>query len=164
MGSHLVQPEEPWVENVPAMQSEHAFTDADPSVGTYVPPAQAVLSLEPPAHQNPAGHSAPSADKVAGGQYLPAATVQSCLSCAGPRQKYPTPHVKNRARILHSSGTCPVSRWCIVPATHSRTRLDNYRLYTHRNLHRYLLMLHHNQCDRTQTDTLEQPRMAHTLL
>jgi hypothetical protein len=32
------------------------------------------------------------------------------------------------------------------------------------NLHRYLLMLHRNQCDRTQTDTLEQPRMAHTLL
>ena len=80
-GTHLVQTEEPSLdENVPTVQSEHASTDADPSVGTYVPPAQAVLSLEPPAHQNPAGHTAPSADRVAGGQYLPAATVQSCLS------------------------------------------------------------------------------------
>ena len=67
-GSHLVQPEEPWVENVPAMQSEHAFTDADPSVAAYVPPAQAVLSFDPPAHQNPAVHSVPSADTDTGGQ------------------------------------------------------------------------------------------------
>jgi hypothetical protein len=35
-----------------------------------VPPAQAVLSFAPPAHQKPAGHTAPSSDKVAGGQYF----------------------------------------------------------------------------------------------
>ena len=77
---NLVQPEDPADENVPTVQSEHAATDVDPSVATYVPPAQAVLSFGPPAHQNPAGHTAPSADKVAVGQYLPAATAHSCLS------------------------------------------------------------------------------------
>ena len=72
--------------------------------------------------------------------------------------------MSRRARILRSSCTCPVRRWCIVPATDSRTRHDNYRLDTLRNLRRHLLMLHHNHCDKSQTDTLEQPRMAHTLL
>ena len=79
-GSHLVHPEDPADENVPTVQSEHAATDVEPSVARYVPPAQAVLSFAPPAHQKPAGHTAPSADTVAGGQYLPAATVQICLS------------------------------------------------------------------------------------
>ena len=78
--SHLVQPEAPSDEIVPTPQSEHAATDVDPSVATYVPPAQAVLSFAPPAHQKPAGDTAPSADTVAGGQYLPAATVQIFLS------------------------------------------------------------------------------------
>ena len=79
-GAHLVQTEDAADENVPTVQSEHAATDVEPSVAAYVPPAQAVLSFGPPAHQNPAGHTAPSADKVAGGQYLPAATAHSCLS------------------------------------------------------------------------------------
>jgi hypothetical protein len=79
-GAHLVQPDDPVDENVPTVQSEHAATDVEPSVAAYVPPAQGVLSFGPPAHQNPAGHTAPSADKVAGGQKLPAATVQRCLS------------------------------------------------------------------------------------
>ena len=72
--------------------------------------------------------------------------------------------MSRRARILHSSCTCPARRWCILPAIHFRTRLDNYRLDTLRNLRRHLLMLHHNHCDKNRTDTLEQPRMAHTLL
>ena len=79
-GAHLVQLEAPWDEKVPGVQSEHAATDAEPSVAAYVPPAQAVLSFAPPTHQKPVGHTAPSADKEAGGQYLPAVTVQSCLS------------------------------------------------------------------------------------
>ena len=88
------------------------------------------------------------------------------LSCthSGTCQLRNLDHTSNRARILRSPCTYPMSRWYIVPATNSHTQLDNYQLYTHCNLHRYLLMLHHNQCDRTQTDTLEQPRMAHTLL
>ena len=66
----MVQPDDPADENVPTVQSEHAATDVDPSVATYVPPAQSVLSFAPPAHQKPAGHTAPSSDKVAGGQYF----------------------------------------------------------------------------------------------
>ena len=67
-----------------------------------------------------------------------------------------------RARIPSSSCMNPVRRWCIVPATDSRTRLDNYRLDTLRNLRRHLLMLHHNHCDKSRTDTLEQSRMGCT--
>jgi len=67
-GSHFVQPEEPSGENLPAIQSEHTASDSEPSVAAYVPPAQAVLSFDPPAHQNPAGHSVPSADTDTGGQ------------------------------------------------------------------------------------------------
>ena len=70
----------------------------------------------------------------------------------------------HRARILRSSCMSPVRRWCILPATHSRTRLDNHRWDTLRNQHITLLYLHHNHCDRSQTDTLEQSRMAHTVL
>ena len=79
-GAHLVQSEDPADEKVPIVQSEHAATDAEPSEAAYLPPAQAVLSFGPPAHQNPAGHTAPLADTDPGGQYLPASTLQSCLS------------------------------------------------------------------------------------
>ena len=79
-GSHLVQPEDPADENVPPVQSEHAETDVEPSVAEYVPRTQAVLSFGPPVHQNPTGHTAPSAVTDTGGQYLPAVTVQICLS------------------------------------------------------------------------------------
>ena len=79
-GSHLVQPEAPADEKVPGVQSEHAATDSEPSVAAYVPPAQAISYFGPPAHQNPAGHTAPLADTDPGGQYLPASTLHSCLS------------------------------------------------------------------------------------
>ena len=67
-GAHLVQPEDPADAKVPTVQSKHAATDVDPSVAEYVPPAQAVLSFGPPAHQKPAGHTVPSADTETGGQ------------------------------------------------------------------------------------------------
>jgi hypothetical protein len=98
-GSHLVQPEAPADEKVPGVQSEHADTDVEPSVAAYVPPAQAVLSFGPPAHQNPTGHTAPLADTDPGGQYLPASTSHSCLSCAPPGQKNPSGHVVPAAEL-----------------------------------------------------------------
>ena len=79
-GAHLVHLEAPADEKVPGVQSEHAALDVEPSVAAYVPPAQAVLSFGPPAHQNPTGHTAPLADTNPGGQYLPASTLHSCLS------------------------------------------------------------------------------------
>jgi hypothetical protein len=79
-GAHLLQPENPADEKVPAKQSEHAAADDEPSVAAYVPPAQGDLSVRPPAHQNPTGHTAPLADTDPTGQYLPASTVHSCLS------------------------------------------------------------------------------------
>ena len=72
-----VHVEEAVTENVPG---PHPVQVAEPSVRAYVPLAQAALSFASPAHQKPTGHSVPSADTVPGGQYLPAATVQSCLS------------------------------------------------------------------------------------
>jgi len=96
-------------------------------------------------------------------QYTPGSLSLSCIR-SGTCRLRSLDRMSRRARILHSSCTCPARRWCILPATHFRTRLDNYRLDTLRNLHRYLLMLHHSLHGRTQTDTLEQPRMAHTLL
>ena len=98
-GSHLVQPEAPADEKVPGVQSEHADTDVEPSVAAYVPPAQAVLSFGPPAHQNPTGHTAPLAETDPGGQYLPASTLHSCLSCAPPGQKNPSGHVVPAAEL-----------------------------------------------------------------
>ena len=96
-------------------------------------------------------------------QYTPGSLSLSCIR-SGTCRLRSLDRMSRRARILHSSCTCPARRWCILPATHFRTRLDNYRLDTLRNLRRHLLMLHHNHCDKSQTDTLEQPRMAHTLL
>jgi hypothetical protein len=79
-GAHLLQPENPADEKVPAKQSEHAAADDETSVEAYVPPAHGDLSFGPPVHQNPTGHTAPLADTDPTGQYLPASTVHSCLS------------------------------------------------------------------------------------
>ena len=72
--------------------------------------------------------------------------------------------MSRRAQILHSSCTCPARRWCIVPATDSRTRRDIYPLDRLHSLRRRLPRLRCSRCDTTGTDTVEQPRMIHTAL
>ena len=47
-GSHLVQPEDPADANLPCVQSMHVEMDVAPSTAETVPPAQAVLFVEPP--------------------------------------------------------------------------------------------------------------------
>lgn len=54
--------------------------------------------------------------------------------------------------------------WCIALVTDLRTRLDTPPLDTLHNLRRCLLTPRRTHYDTTQEDTMEQPRMAHTLL
>ena len=70
-GSHLVHPEAPADEKVPAKQSEHVATEVAPSTAEDVPPAQAVLSFAPPVQKYPLGHLVPSADFVPEGNTIP---------------------------------------------------------------------------------------------
>jgi len=89
-GSHLVHPEAPADEKVPAKQSEHVATEVAPSTAEDVPPAQTVLSF---AHLGRSIHRGIWCRRLTlfqEGQYHPALTAHTCLSRALPTQKCPS--------------------------------------------------------------------------